>query len=62
MYYFIGPNINQYDEALLAKRRITAIKATFDQFMSEIDHAVDPTGRKMFAILSPAKHSIEKHF
>ncbi len=62
MYYFIGPNINQYDEALLAKRRITAIKATFDQFMSEIDRAVDPTGRKMFAILSPAKHSIEKHF
>lgn len=62
MYYFVSPGINQYDEALLSKRRMTPIKATFNEFMSEIDQAVEPIGRKLYGVLNPGKHSIEKHF
>ncbi len=61
-YYFVGPDINEYDVALLGKKRMMPIKATFDDFMAALDAAVDPLARKMFGAVGPASHSIERHF
>ncbi|NKM96152.1 SIR2 family protein [Rhizobium leguminosarum] len=62
MYYFVSPTINQYDEALLGKKRMTPIKATFDNFMEEINVLADPTARKLYGVIKPGNHSIEKFF
>ncbi|MDL2399452.1 SIR2 family protein [Rhizobium mayense] len=62
MYYFVSPGINQFDEALLAKRRITPLKFTFDDFMVELDKSIDPTARKLHGVLKAETNSIERHF
>ncbi|WP_176473117.1 SIR2 family protein [Sphingomonas lenta] len=61
-YFFVSPDINEYDAALLGKRRMTPIKATFQDFMAALDGAVDPLARRLQGAVAPATHSVERHF
>lgn len=61
-YYFVSPGINEFDVALLGRKRMLPIKATFEGFIAALDAAVDPLARKLYGAVAPAGHSIERHF
>jgi hypothetical protein len=61
-YYFVSPDINEYDVALLGKKRMMPVKATFESFMTALDTTIDPMARQLHGAIAPATHSIERHF
>jgi len=61
-YFFVSPDINEFDVALLGRKRMLPIKATFEGFMAALDAAVEPLARTLYGAVAPAGHSIERHF
>jgi hypothetical protein len=61
-YYFVNPDINEFDEALLGKRRMVPIKSGFDTFLQALNEAVPPLARKLHGAIGATTHSIEQHF
>lgn len=62
MQYIVSPNLNEHDVALFASRQITAIHATFDEFMAALDLAIPQNERRLLNVVGSVVHSIERHF
>ncbi len=62
MYYFVAPNINEHEAALFAKRKITPISATFDDFMNALDAAVSPLSRALASAAASQTHPMQRFF
>lgn len=50
MSYMIGPNINDIETRVWGRKKITAIKTTFEDFLETIDNATDKELRKLASI------------
>ena len=62
MQYIVSPSLSDRDVALFSSRRITPIRATFDDFMTALDQAVAPVNRRLARSLSATAHPITRHF
>lgn len=62
MQYVVSPSLNERDGALFASRRITPIKATFDDFMARLNADVPVVVRRLQAKLPATSHPIQRHF
>lgn len=63
MQYIVDPYLNEHDEQLFSGRRITPIKASFDDFMEELHAAIPKTNRQLKAIhAGKIEHSVQSFF
>lgn len=62
MQYIVSPNLSDRDVALFSSKRIHPIRATFDDFMTAMDGAIDPVKRRIARSLSATAHPITRHF
>ncbi|RBP18145.1 SIR2-like protein [Roseiarcus fermentans] len=63
MQYMVDPYLNRHDEQLFSSKRITPIKASFDEFMAALDAAIPTINRRLTAIHAGAiQHSIQRFF
>jgi hypothetical protein len=63
MQYMVDPYLNQHDEQLFASRRITPIKASFEDFMIALDSTIPRTTRHLRAIhAGDIQHSLQRLF
>jgi tetratricopeptide (TPR) repeat protein len=61
-FYLAAPDVSDIAVRALAKKGITAIKATFAQLMDALEEAIPKLARDLGQLSLPAEHPIEKHF
>lgn len=62
MHYIVSPKLTNYDRDYYASRRITCIQLGVDEFMTELNAAVDPNLRALAGATPRTKHPIQAHF
>ena len=60
-YYVVAPEVNSQIEKLWSQRRIVTIKATFSQFMKQLDREIPAMFRDVQVGSSAVPHSFRKH-
>ncbi|PSJ22028.1 hypothetical protein CVH10_09845 [Halomonas sp. ND22Bw] len=61
-YYLIKPGAKTPEVNLWAKKRITVIDSTFEDFINKLSEEVDQTQRELFSIRPPSQHPIQSKF
>lgn len=62
MQYIVSPGLTERDSALFASKRITPIKATFDEFMVALNAGVPDLERRLRAAAPLPSEPIARHF
>lgn len=62
MYYYVSPDVGEYEIRYWAKHRITAIKATFEEFLTALDKAIPSSARSLVSSTGGGSLSIRKHY
>lgn len=61
-YYFVAPKIDDIELRFWESKRITGVKATFEQFIQALDSAVPKVWRALPIISSQTQHPIKERF
>lgn len=62
MYYYVSPDISEFEIRYWAKHRIIAIKATFEELLSSLDGTIPHTSRALKSDTGGGDLSIRKHY
>jgi hypothetical protein len=61
-YYVVSPVISEIEERYWSSHRIFSVRATFDEFLSELDKAIAPHARRLSAKLGGGSTSLRTHY
>jgi tetratricopeptide (TPR) repeat protein len=62
MYFHVSPGIDDYEIRYWAKHNVTAVRATFKEFLESLDVAIPASFRKLASGLGGGELSIRNHY
>lgn len=61
-HYLLKPGVADIERDLWAQQKITTVGYTFEQFLTELDSAIDPSTRQLALVIPPQTHQVESRF